>query len=142
MKPARTLVIGAAVAALAMLGTATAAVAQQAKVRGGPVGYEIRGVMPGQYEAWEHHLWRFQADGRIRGYLYAQQVGIVQPGYIEKSDVGRWRLAGDAMCVTWRKWFQGREYCYRLRALNGGKFYFHNIDGRLSFEGTYRRVGL
>jgi hypothetical protein len=128
-------------AAMAVTATAAAAVApaSAASPPKGPVGYEIRGAVPGQYEAWEHHLWRFRPDGRITGHLYAQQIGMSQNGYIEKSDVGYWRLAGDRMCVTWNRWFHGRELCYRLRVLNGGRFYFKHTNGRLSFEGTYQR---
>ncbi len=141
MTMARNLILGTAVAVFTAF-AGSSAMAKAASPPAGPAGYEIRGVMPGQYEAWEHHLWRFRPDGRITGYLYAQQIGIAQPGYIEKSDVGRWRLNGARMCVTWSKWFQQREHCYRLRVMNGGRFYFHNTNGPLSFEGTYRKVGL
>ena len=142
MKSVIRKILGAAMATALIPGSifaGTTGTASAANAVAGPVGYEIRGAMPGQYEAWEHHLWRFHPDGRITGHLFAQQIGMAQNGYIEKSDVGRWRLAGDRMCVTWKRWFYSRELCYRLRVMNGGRFYFQNINGRLSFEGTYRR---
>ncbi len=146
MNPVFRLILGAAIAVAIAAGTLGPASAANPPARpappAGPAGYEIRAVMHGQYEVWEHHLWRFGANGRVTGHLFAQQIGFTQNGIVQESDTGRWRLVGDSMCVTWKRWFDGREHCYRLRVLNGRRFYFQNTNGRLSFEGTYRRIGL
>lgn len=143
----RPLALAAACAATVAVGSAmaespvTPAVAPAAGPVG-PAGYEIRGALPGTYEPWEHHVWRFDAGGRVTGSLSAQQIGLRQPGFVQSDDVGRWRKVGQTVCITWRTWFQGRELCYRMVMLNGGRILFDNVNGTVNFEGTYRRRGI
>lgn len=127
----KALFLGAAVAVLAAAGAA----AQPASYE----GYTLRGNLPGEWAHRDNHLWRFGAAGALRG-VYTTLAPSNHGGtYITQHDRGRWRMDAGRLCVTFGRWFRGREQCYRVERLNGNWYRFVSSDGSYSFRGVLAR---
>lgn len=102
-------------------------------------GYELRGNLPGEWAHRDNHLWRFTADGGVRG-AYTTIAPNTRGGvFVTQHDKGRWRVNAGRLCVTFARWFRGQEQCYRVQTLNGRWHRFVSNDGSYSFRGTLAR---
>ena len=75
------------------------------------------------------------AGGMFEGTYYANHTMAIRTGL--DSDTGTWEFEDDTVCLTWRKWREGKRYCiYWERTPTGYASRFP--DGRLST--TFRIV--
>ena len=122
-----------AAAATALL--ATAAAAQPSNYS----GYVLRGNLPGEWAHRDNHLWRFAPGGALRGVYTTIAPNTRGGAFVTQHDRGRWRVNAGQLCVTFGRWFRGREQCYRVEHLNGNWHRFVSKDGSYSFRGVLAR---
>lgn len=81
-------------------------------------GAELRLTLHGSEHQLENHLWRFRADGTVRGYIYyVETFAGGGTRHVERQDTGVWRVAeGDRICVSWQQFFftRGNETCFTV----------------------------
>jgi hypothetical protein len=102
-------------------------------------GLEIRGNMHGTYVFREDHVWRFYAGGRVTGALYGRDTGSRISPPVDDTDTGTWSVKGGQLCVSWTKWYRGRETCYSATRVKG---IWHSFSARGeagSFQGSIGR---
>jgi hypothetical protein len=98
-------------ALIASLCTTATAVAEPAPLR----GEALRSIVPGAHIELDTPLKtvvpiRFSPDGLMTG--EANGLGT----YLGSDrDRGRWRIAGDQLCLKWFRWFDAEERCLNLR---------------------------
>jgi hypothetical protein len=68
----------------------------------------------------------YRSNGTMRGQLKAFAAALVggQP-----VDSGRWWIANDQLCQKWKRWLDGKSYCYKLTR-NGQNVVWVRNDGR------------
>lgn len=102
-------------------------------------GWDLRGVLPGQWEYWDDVLWRFRKGGGLDGSYQTLMPDVGGGEYMIVHDRGTWRMKGRQICVTWRVWFLGREQCYNVERQRGDWYLFTEPKGRYSFRATLTR---
>lgn len=103
-------------------------------------GYEMRGNLPGTEVLREDHVWFFRAGGQLAGnYSAILMRGQGAPTYLSDSDTGTWRRNGEQICVTFRKFYRGRELCFTVTATGDGWYQFQSTTGGGSFRATLKR---
>lgn len=123
----------------AVLGAAAAARAEplagvqiQARAAGGEFRGDTRSM-----RGFESHIWRFAPDGSASAIAIARRsVSNFGSSSTEFGDVGRWRIAGDQLCVDWagpNRQFSG---CYGVEAQQGNHV---RLVGPTRWEGTLER---
>lgn len=91
---------------------------------------ELRHLVPGATLAGT-----VAAGGMFEGTYYKNHTMAIRTGL--DSDTGTWEFEDDTVCLTWRKWREGKRYCiYWEKTPTGYASRFP--DGRLST--TFRIV--
>lgn len=73
----------------------------------------------------------YQNSGRVDGTGEALGLGR----YLQPTDSGRWWIAGDRLCQRWQSWYNGRQFCFTIRALGNNRIAWTRDDG---YSGTAR----
>lgn len=76
----------------------------------------------------------YRANGTMRGQLKAFAAALAGG---KPVDSGRWWISNNRLCQRWKKWLNGKSYCYKLTR-NGQKVVWVRNDGR---SGTARIGG-
>lgn len=42
---------------------------------------------------------------------------------------GRWWISGNSLCQKWPSWYDGRQFCFKITSLGGGKITWRRDDG-------------
>lgn len=96
---------------------------------------ELRRVAPGTQGSERFEIWRFSANGTITGSFSQQDAGSV--AYTrEGNDNGRWAIEGNAVCVTWKSWQQGKKSCFVLEPLGRNKYRARPVGGGATWTAT------
>lgn len=85
-------------------------------------GRKIRSLFPGTFEA--------RVGGVLPLIIRASGSGALKGKLLiaGKSDRGRWQVRSDKLCISWRKWMDGRTTCgYVHRA---GSWYVSTPEGK------------
>ncbi len=78
---------------------------------------------------------RYSANGTMRGSVKAAAASMA--GNQPQSDTGSWWIRNDQLCQRWKRWMDGRSYCYQL-SRSGSVVTWKRNDGR---SGTARLGG-
>lgn len=68
----------------------------------------------------------YRSNGTMRGQLQAFTAALVGG---KPVDNGRWWIANDQLCQKWKRWLDGKSYCYKLTR-NGENVVWVRNDGR------------
>jgi hypothetical protein len=81
-------------------------------------GSELRGdlVNDGRFES---HVWRFSPDGSVSAVYLRYSYGNFRSNNEDRSDLGRWWVAGSQLCVHYRSLFNGVPNCFVVDAAPG-----------------------
>lgn len=77
----------------------------------------------------------YSTNGTMSGRLKAFVAALA--GGTPSADKGKWWIKDDRLCQQWKKWLDGRSYCYRLKR-EGSLVRWSRDDGR---SGTLRISG-
>lgn len=77
-------------------------------------GSQLRRTVRGD-SGLRYDIWKFSPSGTVKG-NYSEEVNSAAISAYTKqdSDTGRWTVQDGALCITWSKWRNGRQTCYRL----------------------------
>ena len=96
---------------------------------------ELRRIAPGTQGRPRYEIWRFNSDGTITGTFSQTDAGTVAYTH-EGNDRGRWAIEGNAVCVTWRKWDEGRKQCYSIAPQGRNNYMARNTADGVSWKAT------
>lgn len=84
-------------------------------------GSQLRRTVRG-YSGIRYDVWKFSPSGTVKG-NYSEEVNSAAINAYTKqdSDTGRWTIRDGALCITWSKWRNRRQTCYRLAKAAGAK---------------------
>lgn len=123
---------GLALAAAPADGAAPPVLLAQAAFPAAGQAFEFRGYGTGR-QGYQDNIWKFSADGRVRG-TSSERRGGGQGGYsLELSDTGTWRVTNGQLCIDWANAFRRASGCYAIVRAQG----FHvQLNGPQAFTGT------
>lgn len=76
----------------------------------------------------------YRANGTMSGRLSAFVAAL---GGTATADSGKWWIANSQLCQKWKRWLDGKSYCYKL-SRKGSQVRWRRNDGR---TGTVRLGG-
>jgi hypothetical protein len=127
--------IGALIMAAGLALPATAALGEDASLKGDELRQAISGkTVYLNISGFELPI-RYAANGRMTG-----KMGTVAASFSRgdgASDTGKWWVADDQLCQKWTSWMEGKSYCYKLTR-QGSTVRWLRDDGR---SGTARLGG-
>lgn len=96
---------------------------------------ELRRIAPGTQGRPRYEIWRFNTDGTVTGNFSQTDAGTV--AYTrEGSDRGKWAIEGNAVCVTWSKWDDGRKQCYTIAPQGRNNYVARNTADGVTWKAT------
>lgn len=96
---------------------------------------ELRRVAPGTQGRERHEIWKFNSNGTLTGSYSQTDAGSVAYTH-EGNDRGRWTVENNSLCITWRKWDDGRKRCYELTPLGRNKYRAQAVGGTETWTAT------
>ena len=96
---------------------------------------ELRRVAPGTQGRERYEIWKFNPDGTLSGTFSQTDAGSLALTR-EGNDRGRWAIEGNALCVTWKSWDEGRKRCYLLTPQGRNKYRARDAAGTESWSAT------
>jgi len=67
----------------------------------------------------------YRKDGVVLGDV----SGFSMARMLAPSEKGRWWISGNALCQKWPTWYDGRQFCFKITSLGGGKITWLRDDG-------------
>jgi hypothetical protein len=67
----------------------------------------------------------YLADGTVEGTSPQSLFANLEP----KQDTGRWWVDGRSLCQTWKRWYEGKRYCFTLESTGPGSLHWVRDDG-------------
>jgi hypothetical protein len=67
----------------------------------------------------------YRKDGVVLGDVSGFSVARM----LAPSEQGRWWIAGNSLCQKWPTWYEGRQFCFKITSLGGGKITWLRDDG-------------
>jgi hypothetical protein len=77
---------------------------------------------------------RYDTDGRVTG--DASRFTLAR--MFAPRETGRWWVDGERLCQKWPSWYDGRTFCFTVRAQGTGRISWVRDDG---FSGSARIEG-
>lgn len=98
---------------------------QQAQGQAGPrklTGDEVKNLVPNAKIQGDNGKFIFthwlKSDGMVSGESCYSGTGCREQG----RDSGTWRISGDALCLKFQRWGEGREVCREIESLDSGEY--------------------
>ncbi|WP_343068030.1 hypothetical protein [Kaistia hirudinis] len=66
---------------------------------------------------------------RDNGVVVGDVSGISAARMLVPREEGRWWISDDSLCQKWPSWYDGRQFCFRITSLGGGKIAWLRDDG-------------
>ncbi len=99
--------------------------------------FEFRGEVPGR-RGFEDHVWKFAANGSVRGVTIQRMGGGLGGTSFDVSDSGSWRLEGARLCIEWTAAFRSHSGCYEILTEQGARV---RLTGPAALRGTLELSG-
>lgn len=96
---------------------------------------ELRRIAPGTQGRDRFEIWKFRPNGTVSGSFSQTDAGSLAYTH-EGNDRGRWAVEGNALCVTWSKWDDGRKRCYVLDPQGRDKYRAREVGGNETWTAT------
>ena len=84
---------------------------------------------------------------RMKGYGQEATVEFTPDGHLsgtnnlDEKDKGEWRVAGDALCLRFKKWREGDVVCYRVARKDDNDYQMFNEKGMLVYTMSVLKPG-
>jgi hypothetical protein len=66
---------------------------------------------------------------RENGIVVGDVSGISAARMLAPREEGRWWISGNSLCQKWPSWYGGRQFCFKITSLGGGKITWLRDDG-------------
>jgi hypothetical protein len=66
---------------------------------------------------------------RENGVVVGDVSGISAARMLAPREEGRWWISGNSLCQKWPSWYDGRQFCFKITSLGGGKITWLRDDG-------------
>lgn len=66
---------------------------------------------------------------RKDGVVVGDVSGFSAARMIAPSEQGRWWVTRNSLCQKWPTWYDGRQFCFKITSLGGGKITWLRDDG-------------
>jgi hypothetical protein len=66
---------------------------------------------------------------RDNGVVVGDVSGFSAARMLAPREEGRWWISGNSLCQKWPSWYDGRQFCFKITSLGGGKITWLRDDG-------------
>lgn len=67
----------------------------------------------------------YRSDGVVDG--SGEAIGLGR--FFAPTDQGTWWIERNQLCQQWQRWYDGRQFCFRLESLGDNRLIWRRDDG-------------
>lgn len=103
---------------------------------------ELRLRLTDRYVNGTYYIWKLRPGGAATGvgHTSVDQLSLRGGFLLEENDIGRWRQKDGLLCMTWPKYFYGKEHCYKVELFGDNKARFTSVGGGQSFTADWGKI--